>query len=240
MVDGGAASGDAVAISGVLFDLGGTLLDTADPIGWAAVAEGLGLEVDPEHIGHAFREVTAALDAGDPSIPPEPGYWGAILQRASGRPVDAATGARFLEAWRATSFEPPLFSDARYCLTRLQEEGLALGVLSNSDSEARVRGHLTRTGILRFFSAVVSSGTEGVRKPDPRLFRIGAERLARRPEEIVYVGDLANGDARAASSAGLNGVWLNRFGWGFGDDPPEITSLGELPGFVRRVGEGPR
>ena len=64
--------------------------------------------------------------------------------------------------------------------------------------------------------------------------------MAVKPDETLYVGNLAYTDAKAATAAGLHGVWLNRFGWGFGEEPPEITSLTELPAFVRRVRDGSR
>ncbi len=219
-------------ILGVLFDLGGTLIDTSDPIGWTELAKGLGLDLEADHLAHSFREVEAERDR-NPSPSPEGEAWRETLARASGREVPAGVGEQFLANWRASGFEPPLFSDARYCLERFQEEGLAMGVVSNSENADRVLGHLKRTGIARFFSAVVSSGTEGVRKPDPRIFRLGTERLHLPPGQVVYVGDLEHTDARASRAAGLVGVWLNRFGWGFGEDPPEITSLAELPGWVR-------
>jgi putative hydrolase of the HAD superfamily len=228
-----------VPVLGVLFDLGGTLLDTHDPIGWSETAEALGLSVDADHLAHSAREVEAEWDRPGGG-PPGRDLWAETLERASGRPVPNETGVAFLARWRASSFTPALFSDARYCLERFQEEGTGLGVVSNSENVDRVRGHLKRVGIARFFSAVVSSGTEGVAKPDPRIFRLGVERIGTPAGQTVYVGDLAYGDAKAATAAGLHGVWLNRFGWGFGNDPPEITSLAELPAYVGRIGQGPR
>jgi len=49
------------------------------------------------------------------------------------------------------------------------------------------------------------------------------------PESVLYVGDRLDVDARAASAAGLTGVWLNRSA--SDDDPcqPTIASLRELP-----------
>ncbi|HTT25396.1 MAG TPA: HAD family hydrolase [Thermoplasmata archaeon] len=220
-------------IHAVLFDLGGTLIDNADPLGWCEVARDVGVVVDPDHLAHAYREVQTEFDAnGEPETP---GFWAAVLGRAAGRTVDEATARSFQDRWFASGeHHPPLFSDARYCLETLQQEGIALGLVSNSQSEAACRDHLTRLGVQRFFPVVVSSGTEGVRKPDPEIFRRAVQRIGVRPEEAVYVGDLPHTDAKGAAAAGLHGLWLHRYGWGFGDDPPEITSLTEVPNWVKQ------
>ena len=101
-----------------------------------------------------------------------------------------------------------------------------------------VRRILDRVGILDYFSPILSSGTEGVEKPDPAIFRRAVQRMNVAPSEAVFVGNLARTDAKAAETAGLHGVWLNREGFGYGLDPPEITSLLEVPLIVRRLENG--
>jgi putative hydrolase of the HAD superfamily len=219
-------------IHAVLFDLGGTLIDNADPLRWAEEARALGVGVDADHLAHAYREVQAEFDQrGEPESAL---FWSTVLGRALGRAVPVAVGGSFEDRWyRGEERSPPLFSDVRYCLEALESEGFALGLVSNSQSEAACRRHLDRLGILRFFPVIVSSGTEGVRKPDPEIFRRAVLRVGVPADESVYVGDLANTDARGATAAGLIGLWLNRFGWGLGEDPPEITSLTEVPNWVK-------
>lgn len=218
-------------IRAVLFDLGGTIIDELDPLGWAEAAAVAGLSVEPDHLAHAYREVEAELDRPEP--PELVPFWTAVLERASGTPPGAEVVSKFIEAYRVDDHPAPMFSDVRYCLERLDAEGRAIGLISNSRSEQHCRADLERIGILGYFRVVVSSGTEKVRKPDPEIFRRAVERLGVRPSEVCFVGNLAYRDARAATRAGLHGVWLHRYGWGFGEDPPEITSLTELPAYVR-------
>jgi HAD superfamily hydrolase (TIGR01662 family) len=218
-------------------DLGGTLLDTSDPLGWSEVAASVGITVEPDHLAHAFRELEAGFDAR--GFPPLEEFWRQVLEKSSGQTVSSAAASAYCAGWDQRERPPPLFSDARHCLETLRDDGLPLGIVSNSRGEGSVRELLGQAKIDAFFAVVVSSGTEGVRKPDPEIFHRATSRLGVQPGEAVHVGDLAYTDAKGAIAAGLHGVWLNRHGWGFGEDPPEITSLTELPAFVRGLGAAP-
>jgi HAD superfamily hydrolase (TIGR01509 family) len=227
-----------VRIQAVLFDLGGTLVDEKDFDGWVMLARRCYLDLDPDRLRHAFFEVESELDAD-----PYPGageerlvdFWQRTLSRAAQKGVDVATVQKFNAVVRETERPVHLYSDARRCLDILRSERRALGVISNSNSEATCRRILDRARILDYFSRVVSSGTEGVEKPDPEIFLRAVRRMKVRPEEALFVGNLARTDAKAAEAAGLHGVWLNREGFGYGEDPPEITSLLEVPLVVRRL-----
>jgi len=230
-----------VRVRAVLFDLGGTLVDERDYDLWVELARRFYLDLDPDRFRHAFLEVEEQLDAD-----PYPGaredrlvdFWRRTLSRAAGKDVDEATTRRFMKAVREEERPVRLYSDARRCLDLLRGERRRLAVVSNSTSEANVRRILDRVGILDYFERVVSSGTEGVEKPDPEIFRRALQKLSVRPAEALYVGNLARTDAKAAAAAGLFGIWLNREGFGYGEDPPEITSLLEVPLMVRKAEAG--
>ncbi len=220
-------------IRAVLFDLGGTLVDYHDYAHWTELARRCFVDVEEEDLAHAFLEVERETDTRERVAFTE--FWRRTLERAGGRPVETASAARFIALSRETPGFNRLYSDARRCLEELQGEGRRLAVVSNSSSEARCRSILHETGILPFFDKVVSSGTEGVEKPEAEIFQRSVARLAVRPEEAFYVGNLAFTDATAAREAGLHSVWLNRAGTGMSDEPPEISSLLELPLWVRRL-----
>ncbi|MCI4360500.1 MAG: HAD family hydrolase [Thermoplasmata archaeon] len=211
----------------VFLDVGGTLVDERDYPMWVEIGREVGVELDEYHLAHAYLEVERETDTPHP--PSHEERWRAVLVRASGMEVGPATAAEFYRAYQARPAVPRLYSDALRCLVQLQEDGRRLGVISNSRSEGSIRALLAQAGILPFFEVVVSSGTEGVAKPDPEIFRRAAVRMNVPVAEAFHVGDLAYRDARAAQAAGFSSVWLNREGTGFGEDPPEITSLTELP-----------
>jgi putative hydrolase of the HAD superfamily len=229
-------------IRAVLFDLGGTLVDERDYSGWVDLARRVYLDLDADTLAHFVGEVERELDANPGTLEREEAivdFWRRVLSRASGKEIDRRTAVRYLALVRESEKPVRLFSDVRRCLDQLRSERRTLGVVSNSTSEASVRRILDRVGILDYFERVVSSGTEGVSKPDPEIFRRATTRVGVPPGETLYVGNLPTTDARGAARAGLHSVWLNREGMGLGDDPPEIMSLLEVPLVISRLEQGP-
>lgn len=78
--------------------------------------------------------------------------------------------------------------------------GVRTGLLSNSWGL-----DYPRDGWDALFDAVVISGEVGLRKPDPAIYALAADRLGLPPEQIVFVDDLA-ANVRAAVAAGMVGV----------------------------------
>jgi epoxide hydrolase-like predicted phosphatase len=64
--------------------------------------------------------------------------------------------------------------------------GVRTGLISNS----WVDEHYDPSLLEELFDGVVISGREGMRKPAPRMYELGAERIGRPPERCVYVDDL--------------------------------------------------
>jgi putative hydrolase of the HAD superfamily len=221
----------------VFLDVGGTLIDNHDFPAWTDAAHCLGVDVDIDTLAQAFRDGQLE-DPVDPVLS-APEWWRRILSHASEREVPLAVSERFLERLEALPPRVRLYSDTGRCLAALKRQGRDLGIVSNSRSRSHLEELLEGVGIRGYFSTIISSGTEGVAKPDPAIFRLAVERARVRPDEAFYVGDLPNTDARAAAIAGLRSVWLHRDGTGFGEDPPEITSLTELPGLLRRLEADP-
>jgi putative hydrolase of the HAD superfamily len=105
-----------------------------------------------------------------------------------------------------------------------------LGVVSNANGT--VRALMTRLGLDRFFDVVVDSHEEGVQKPDPRLFRIGVERMGAAPESTVYVGDIFAIDVLGARAAGLSAVLIDPHGLHTDKPCDRITTMLELPALL--------
>jgi epoxide hydrolase-like predicted phosphatase len=76
--------------------------------------------------------------------------------------------------------------------------GTRTGLLSNSWSVA----HYDRALLAELFDATVISGEVGLRKPDPAIYELAAERLGLPPEACVFVDDLP-GNLKPARAIGM-------------------------------------
>jgi putative hydrolase of the HAD superfamily len=116
-------------------------------------------------------------------------------------------------------------------LTRVRELGYRVGVVSNADG--RVEALFDRVGLTPYVEFVIDSHTVGVAKPDPRIFRMGADRLGVAAEQCLYVGDLYAVDVLGARAAGLRPLLLDPFerhaDW---QDVDRIRTVVELPGWL--------
>ena len=81
---------------------------------------------------------------------------------------------------------------------RARAAGVRTGLLSNSMGEGRYE----RASFPELFDAVVISGEVGMRKPDPEIYALAAERLGLRPEACVFVDDLP-GTLKPARAIGM-------------------------------------
>ena len=80
-----------------------------------------------------------------------------------------------------------------------KREGIKTGLISNSWGD---RGQYDN---LDMFDAVVISGDVGMHKPEPEIFRLGAERVGLRPEECVFVDDLKE-NCEGAEAVGMTAI----------------------------------
>lgn len=92
---------------------------------------------------------------------------------------------------------------------------------------------LKEFGLDIFFKSIVESAEVGIRKPNPRIFTIGVERLGLKPEEVVVVGDSFYKDIEPALAAGCHAIWMKGEGWTkkeYDESIPDkvITDLEEL------------
>lgn len=135
----------------------------------------------------------------------------------------AAYYVRFEAAWA-------VFPDVVPALDALTP-GFRHGLLSNS-SAAHQERKLTRLGLRDRFECLVCSRELGHAKPAPEAFLAACEVLGLPAQEVAYVGDKADTDARGADAAGLYGVWLDRTGSVTAPDLRRITGLAQLPALL--------
>lgn len=87
-------------------------------------------------------------------------------------------------------------------------------------------------GIRDCFRKIVESAVVGVRKPDPEIFRLGAEAMDLRPEDTLVIGDSYSKDIVPAEKIGCQVLWLKGKGWTEEEDarihPNIISDLGSV------------
>ena len=115
-----------------------------------------------------------------------------------------------LEYWKgATEFRPePNIVEA---LEQLKALSIRMGIVSNCTSTGAVlEWELQRHGLLTYFEFVMSSADYGIRKPHPMLFDLAVTKLGIDRDRIWFLGDKPPFDIKGAKSAGLFSVWYNR------------------------------
>lgn len=86
-------------------------------------------------------------------------------------------------------------------VAQARDAGVRTGLLSNSWGTDSYPDDLLED----HFDAVLISGLEGLRKPDPAFFRLGAQRLGVAVESCAFVDDLDR-NVEVACSLGMHGV----------------------------------
>jgi phosphoglycolate phosphatase len=193
-------------VAGVLFDLDGTLLDSAADLYAALVrlcAE-RGAEPPP------YAPVRQVVSRGSR----------AILRTAfpnRDEPALLAMLPRYLELYQAAMAEATRpFPGVEALLAGLEARGIAWGIVTNKP------GFLTdelvrRIGWAGRAAAVVSGDTLPVKKPDPAPVRLACERAGLEPARCVFVGD----DLRDVQAGAAAGLFTVAAAWGYldGGDP---------------------
>jgi phosphoglycolate phosphatase len=194
-------------VRAVLFDLDGTLLDTAHDL--ADTLNGLRREEGLEPLDFArIRQfvshgASALVRLGFPHAP---------------EPEFLALRDRLLQAYRRRLAERTRpFDGIPQLLERLEQHGMAWGVVTNKPGWL-TEPLLEALGLRARARVVVSGDTLPERKPHPRPLLHAAEQLAIPARECVYVGD-AERDVLAAHAAGMRAV-VACFGYIGPDDSP--------------------
>jgi putative hydrolase of the HAD superfamily len=115
-----------------------------------------------------------------------------------------------------------------------------MGIISNGE-RSQQEYKLVRTGIHHYFGPLILSGECGMAKPARGIFELACDLMGVSPSQAVYVGDRRDVDAEAARSAGLHGIWLDRFGASDDGDPRRrIGSLSALPAALALIEQNSR
>jgi len=201
------------SIRAVVFDLDGTLVDTASEIAAALnrTLEELGLAGLPPETVEAMigRGVRMLVERALARV-----EGGALIE------VDPAVERFEAHYAQTVGTDARLFAGVMPGLRRLAEAGMPMGVVTNKPrffTEMLLR----RLEIDAFFGAVVA-GDDGIRrKPHADMLLAACERMGSRPAQSLMVGDSDN-DVIAARAAGCP-VWCVPYGYNEGRAPETLA-----------------
>jgi len=190
-----------VATTAVVFDLDGTLVDSAGDI-----AEAVNRTLD----GLALPRVAEATVRG--WIGDGVGNLVATALRHSGSgQLAAAVMPAFMQHYHACLLRSPrLYDGVMDTLQALQSRGMPMAICTNKPS-ALVPPLLQHLGIAGFFANIVGGDSLPQRKPAAEPLRHSAALLGQAVDQCLMVGDSAT-DLQAANNAGMP-IVLVRYGY---------------------------
>jgi phosphoglycolate phosphatase len=217
----------------VVFDLDGTLVDTAPDL--HAYLNEMLAELDRP--GFALDEVRPMIGDGARMLLRRG------LDASGGMPAGVDLEALFAEFLRRYTARPlrfgAFFDGVPEALQSLAAAGIKLGVCTNKP-QAPTDRLLAELDLARHFPVVIGGDSLPVRKPDPGHLRAVLERLGADSGRAVLVGDSAN-DVSAAAAVGMPCVLVS-----FGYTPTPAHALGadqvidrfdELPAALDQLAE---
>jgi len=195
----------------VLFDLDGTLVDSAPDIVRALNATLAEAGLPTHSLARAVRFIgDGAAKLIERSLPP-------------GSPAAATQSLlrRFQDHYGAhLCDDTQVYPGMRSTLESLAAHAVSMAVITNKPLPL-AQGILQQLDLARFFVRVVGDGAGFPRKPDPAAARDVLAALGRQADETVMVGD-GLPDAGLARALPCKGVAA---GWGYAD-PAELLAAG--------------
>ncbi|MDQ3185870.1 MAG: HAD-IA family hydrolase [Pseudomonadota bacterium] len=197
------------AIKAVLFDLDGTLADTAPDLGHA---------LNRQRIARGLPTLPIALIRTEASA----GARGLLGLGFNIKPGDSAYDAmrsEFLDFYaERLCDETSLFPGVAELLDQLEARGLPWGIVTNKP--ARFTLPLMRElGLVERAACIVSGGDTAHSKPHPEPLLTASNMMAFAPAECIYLGDDLR-DVQASLAAGMEPV-IARYGYLGNISPPE-------------------
>lgn len=208
-------------VKGILLDYGGTIDSRA--VHWSEVIrlgyEHAGLQVADGQFREAYVEAEREL-ARKPHIKPHDTFLD-LMRKKIGIELAAleSTGAigqgsekRFSEpiAQYCYRYAAQCCAEARPILVELHSR-YPMALVTNF--YGNIRSVIADFGIADCFDAIVESAVIGIRKPDPAIFRLGAEALGLEPQQTVAVGDSLSKDIIPAASIGCATIHFEGTEW---------------------------
>jgi 2-phosphoglycolate phosphatase len=194
-------------IKAVLFDLDGTLADTAPDLAYA---------LNRMRVSRRLPELPVSATRAYTSMGAR-GLLGIGLDVTPEHPEYAAMRDEFLAIYADNLCrESRLFPGMAELLDELERRGLRWGIVTNK-AERYTHPLLKLLGVDHRAACVIGGDTTGKTKPDPAPLFAATDRMGIAAAHCIYVGDDRR-DVQAGRAAGMKTI-VAKFGYLHGNDP---------------------
>jgi putative hydrolase of the HAD superfamily len=204
-------------VRAIIFDVGGTLICPAQPVGetYTEFARAHGVKLSPKSIQDSFMQAfkSSAPRKKVPNDGNDRAWWRQVVRRSL--PENAFAKPEVFEAFfedvylyfaRPDAWE--LYPEVLEVLHILRDYPVELAVLSNWDG--RLHHVLDGIGLGEFFSRRFISAELGWEKPDPAIYRHVTEILRLPSGSLLSVGDHPCNDVEAPRRVGWQVLQIDR------------------------------
>ncbi|WP_313799561.1 HAD family hydrolase [Cytobacillus sp.] len=112
-------------------------------------------------------------------------------------------------------------------LERLKERSIRLGIITNGREKFQMN-NIKALRIENYFDTILISDREGIKKPNPEIFKRALSKLDAEADESIYVGDHPENDVLGSKNIGMLAVWKKDSYWGHAAADFMINDLMEL------------
>ena len=119
------------------------------------------------------------------------------------------------------------FANLTQMLEELKSSNILLGMITNGYGQFQM-DNIKALGIEKYFDVILVSEWEGIKKPDPQIFKRALEQLNVSPNQSLFVGDHPDNDVKAAQNVGIKGIWKKDFQWNNVEADFIVDDLAEL------------
>lgn len=178
----------------VLFDLDGTLLDSADMI-----ADSLAHAITT-HTGSIPNRTNLMEGIGTPLVD-QLAHHAQALGYHDPAFVDTLVRTYLDDNLARHDDEIKIFAGAKTALTHLKAEGHILGIVTSKPVSTATRG-LNLFGLTDFFDVIVGCDSVKLHKPDPAPVRFALDALSQPADDTIFIGDSTH-DIHSGNRAGV-------------------------------------
>jgi len=220
-------------IKAVLFDLGGTLIRTADiPEIFKRILEMYGVAASLDQISKVHK-VNEDIDVVKGQIELGQEFWvqwnRKLLERIGIDDQDEFLARKIDELWWDYA-DLDVYPDVAETLSELRRKSVKVGIVTNGLKKDFQR-ILEELKLIDNFDVVVGIDSCNNGKPSKQIFLHALDKLQVNPEEAIFVGNEVKYDYEGAKKAGLKPLLIKREGRA-SENIDSIRSLTEVLSYV--------